>query len=171
MSEFSIDLFNLNNSYMAHAASFITPYAYKVNSSSFEISSSPVYPKGTTLVDLYSKKFAFANKYDNTNYFKINNYINTNSTDSSFSLANIFNSYSGIEISYDYLSISGISSDTISLKKCDLYTIESADPWSYTETEVTEGCKVTLSEGSAEKGNFVIPYKTSSTSYATYEKQ
>lgn len=85
----------------------------------------------------------------------------------------IFNSYSGIEAGSDLFMISGISSDTISLKKFNTanFKIESADPWSYTETEVTEGCKVTLSEGSAEKGNFVIPYKTSSTSYATYEKQ
>ena len=69
--------------------------------------------------------------------------------------------------------ISGISSDTISLKKFSYANlkIESADPWSYTETEVTEGLKVTLSQNSVEKGNFVIPYRTSSTSYVTFTKQ
>ena len=39
-----------------------------------------------------------------------------------------------------------------------------------TETEVTEGLKVTLSLNSAEKGDFVIPYKTSSTYYDTFTK-
>lgn len=108
--------------------------------------------------------------YDSNNYLILNNAHNQY-------LGMIFNSYSGIEAGSDLFMISGISSDTISLKKFSIdYTsgnakIESADPWSYTETEITEGLKVTLSLNSAEKGDFVIPYKTSSTSYATFTKQ
>ncbi|MEE1212952.1 MAG: hypothetical protein UHO11_10735 [Treponema sp.] len=163
----------LYKAYHDKAVGYVTPYAYEVTSSSLKVSSSSVYPKDTTLADLYSKKFNFTEKYDSNNYLILNNAHNQN-------LGTFFDSYSGIEAGStlsDLFMISGISSDTISLKKFSIdYTsgnakIESADPWSYTETEVTEGLKVTLSEGSAEKGNFVIPYKTSSTSYATYEKQ
>lgn len=155
--------------YADKAVGYVTPYAYDVTSSSLKFSSSSVYPKDTTLADLYSKKFNFIRMYDSSNYLILNNAYNQ-------SLGMIFNSYSGIEAGStlsDLFMISGISSDTISLKKFNVANakIESADPWSYTETEVTEGLKVTLSLNSAEKGNFVIPYKTSSTSYATYEKQ
>ena len=154
--------------YIDKSVGYVTPYAYEVTSSSLKLSSSSVYPKDTTLADLYSKKFNFIKMYDSNNCLILNNAYNYN-------LGILFDSYSGIEAGSDLFMILGISSDTISLKKFSYASgnpkIESADPWSYTETEVTEGCKVTLSEGSAEKGNFVIPYKTSSTSYATYEKQ
>lgn len=161
----------LNALYKAYddkAVGYVTPYAYEVTSSSLKLSSSSVYPKDTTLAYLYSKKFNFIKMYDSNNYLILNNAYKQD-------LGLVFNSYSGIEADSVLFMISGISSDTISLKKYSYASgypkIESADPWSYTETEVTEGLKVTLSEGSAEKGNFVIPYKTSSTSYATYEKQ
>ena len=150
------------------AVGYVTPYAYEVTSSSLKVSSSSVYPKDTTLADLYSKKFNFIKMYDSEHYLILNNAYNQ-------SLGLVFNSYSGIEAGSDLFMISGISSDTISLKKFSYASgnpkIESADPWSYTETEVTEGLKVTLSLNSAEKGDFVIPYKTSSTSYATFTKQ
>ncbi len=163
----------LYKAYHDKAVGYVTPYAYEVTSSSLKVSSSSVYPKDTTLADLYSKKFNFTEKYDSNNYLILNNAHNQY-------LGMFFDSYSGIEAGStlsDLFMISGISSDTISLKKISIdYTsgnakIESADPWSYTETEVTEGLKVTLSLNSVEKGDFVIPYKTSSTSYATYEKQ
>ena len=162
---------NLNALYKAYddkAVGYVTPYAYEVTSSSLKVSSSPVYPKDTTLADLYSKKFNFIKMYDSSNYLILNNAYNQN-------LGMIFISYSGIEADSDLFMITGISSDTISLKKFSYASgnpkIESADPWSYTETEVTEGLKVTLSQNSVEKGNFVIPYKTSSTSYITFTKQ
>ena len=152
--------------YIDKAVGYVTPNAYKVTSSSLKLSFSRVYPKDTTLADLYSKKFNFINTYDSEHYLMLNNAYNQ-----SFGL--VFNSYSVIEADSDLFMISGISSDAISLKKFSLASakIESADPWSYTETEVTEGLKVTLSLNSAEKGDFVIPYKTSSTSYATFTKQ
>lgn len=152
--------------YIDKAVGYVTPYAYEVTSSSLKVSSSSVYPKDTTLADLYSKKFNFIKKYDSSNYLILNNAYNQ-------SLGLVFNSYSGIEADSDLFMISGISTDTISLKKFSLASgkIESADSWSYTETEVTEGLKVTLSLNSAEKGNFVIPYRTSSTSYVTFTKQ
>ena len=161
---------NLNALYKAYddkAVGYVTPYAYEVTSSSLKVSSSPVYPKDTTLADLYSKKFNFIKMYDSSNYLILNNAYKQD-------LGLVFNSYSGIEAGSDLFMISGISSDTISLKKFSYASgnpkIESADPWSYTETEVTEGLKVTLSQNSVEKGNFVIPYKTSSTSYKTFTK-
>ena len=152
--------------YIDKAVGYVTPNAYEVTSSSLKLSSSPVYPKDTTLADLYSKKFNFIKMYDSEHYLILNNAYNQ-------SLGLVFNSYSGIEADSDLFMISGISSDTISLKKFSLASakIESADPWSYTETEVTEGLKVTLSQNSVEKGDFVIPYKTSSTSYITFTKQ
>lgn len=151
--------------YIDKAVGYVTPNAYEVTSSSLKLSSSPVYPKDTTLADLYSKKFNFIKMYDSEHYLILNNAYNQ-------SLGLVFNSYSGIEADSDLFMISGISSDTISLKKFSLASakIESADPWSYTETEVTEGLKVTLSLNSAEKGDFVIPYKTSSTYYDTFTK-
>lgn len=148
------------------AVGYVTPYAYEVTSSSLKLSSSSVYPEDTTLADLYSKKFNFIKMYDSSNCLILNNAYNQ-------TLGMVFNSYSGIEAGSDVFMISGISSDTISLKKFSLsgnFKIESADPWSYTETEVTEGLKVTLSLNSAEKGDFVIPYKTSSTYYDTFTK-
>mgnify|MGYP007069878712 CR=1 FL=1 len=160
----------LHKAYDDKAVGYVTPYAYEVTSSSLKLSSSSVYPKDTTLAYLYSKKFNFIRMYDSSNYLILNNAYNQ-------TLGMVFNSYSGIEAGSDVFMISGISSDTISLKKYSLdytsgnFKIESADPWSYTETEVTEGLKVTLSLNSAEKGDFVIPYKTSSTSYATFTKQ
>lgn len=155
----------LYKAYNDKAVGYVTPYAYEVTSSSLKVSSSSVYPKDTTLADLYSKKFNFTEMYDSNNYLILNNAHNQY-------LGMIFNSYSGIEAGSDVFMISGISSDTISLKKFSLASgkIESADPWSYTETEVTEGLKVTLSLNSAEKGDFVIPYKTSSTYYDTFTK-
>ncbi len=162
----------LNALYKAYddkAVGYVTPYAYEVTSSSLKVSSSSVYPKDTTLADLYSKKFNFIKMYDSEHYLILNNAHNQ-------SLGMFFDSYSGIEAGStlsDLFMISGISSDTISLKKINTANakIESADPWSYTETEVTEGLKVTLSQNSVEKGNFVISYKTSSTSYITFTKQ
>ena len=158
----------LYKAYHDKAVGYVTPYAYEVTSSSLKVSSSSVYPKDTTLADLYSKKFNFIKMYDSSNYLILNNAYNQN-------LGMIFISYSGIEADSDLFMITGISSDTISLKKFSYASgnpkIESADPWSYTETEVTEGLKVTLSQNSVEKGNFVIPYKTSSTSYITFTKQ
>ena len=159
----------LYKAYHDKAVGYVTPYAYEVTSSSLKVSSSSVYPKDTTLADLYSKKFNFTEKYDSNNYLILNNAHNQY-------LGMFFDSYSGIEAGStlsDLFMISGISSDTISLKKINTANakIESADPWLYTETEVTEGLKVTLSQNSVEKGNFVIPYKTSSTSYITFTKQ
>ena len=166
--KFYNELNALYKAYDDKAVGYVTPYAYEVTSSSLKVSSSSVYPKDTTLAYLYSKKFNFIKMYDSSNYLILNNAYKQD-------LGLVFNSYSGIEAGSDLFMISGISSDTISLKKFSYASgnpkIESADPWSYTETEVTEGLKVTLSLNSAEKGNFVIPYKTSSTSYATYEKQ
>ena len=155
----------LCKAYEDKAVGYVTPYAYEVTSSSLKLSSSSVYPKDTTLADLYSKKFNFKKVYDGNNYLILNNAYKQD-------LGLVFNSYSGIEADSDLFMISGISSDTISLKKFSLASgkIESADPWSYTETEVTEGLKVTLSLNSAEKGDFVIPYKTSSTYYDTFTK-
>ena len=169
-----IKKYNENNAstkaYADKAVGYVTPYAYEVTSSSLKFSSSSVYPKDTTLADLYSKKFNFIRMYDSSNYLILNNAYRQ-------ALGIAFNSYSGIETDYELFMISGISSDTISLKKGTIdftslnIKIESADPWSYTETEVTEGRKVTLSQNSVEKGNFVIPYRTSSTSYVTFTKQ
>ena len=157
----------LYKAYHDKAVGYVTPYAYEVTSSSLKVSSSSVYPKDTTLAYLYSKKFNFIKMYDSSNYLILNNAYKQD-------LGLVFNSYSGIEAGSDLFMISGISSDTISLKKFSYASgnpkIESADPWSYTETEVTEGLKVTLSLNSAEKGDFVIPYKTSSTYYDTFTK-
>lgn len=152
--------------YIDKAVGYVTPYAYEVTSSSLKLSPFIVYPKDTTLADLYSKKFNFKNTYDSEHYLILNNAYNQN-------LGLVFNSYSGIEADSDLFMISGISSDTISLKKFSLASgkIESADPWSYTENLENAGLKVTLSQNSVEKGNFVIPYKTSSTSYKTFTKQ
>lgn len=146
------------------ASLFVSPYAYEVNSTSLKLSVSNVYPEFTTLSDLCSKKYTFTTFYEGSHSFTIND---TSSI--------VYESCGTIGTDDIFgLMISGISSDTISLKKFNTANdkIESADPWSYTETEVTEGLKVTLSQNSVEKGNFVIPYKTSSTSYAaTLTKQ
>ncbi len=140
------------------ASLFISPYAYEVNSTSLKLSVSNVYPAFTTLSDLCSKKYTFTTYYELGYTFTIND-ISSVISESCGRIA-------------PELMITGVSSGIINLKRFNTSTLnlEVADPWSYTETEVTEGLKVTLSLNSAEKGNFVIPYKTSSTSYTTYTK-
>lgn len=144
------------------ASLFVSPYAYEVNSTSLKLSVSNVYPAFTTLSDLCSKKYTFTTFYEGSHTFSIND------------TSSILYESCGKIGTDDILGliITGVSSGNINLKQYNTSTqnLESADPWSYTETEVTEGRKVTLSQNSVEKGNFVIPYKTSSTSYATYTK-
>ena len=145
------------------ASLFVSPYAYEVNSTSLKLSVSNVYPAFTTLSDLCSKKYTFTTFYEGSHTFSIND------------TSSILSESCGTIGTDDILGliITGVSSGNINLKQYNTSTLnlEVADPWSYTENLENAGLKVTLSQNSVEKGNFVIPYKTSSTSYKTFTKQ
>ena len=145
------------------ASLFVSPYAYEVNSTSLKLSVSNVYPAFTTLSDLCSKKYTFTTFYEGSHTFSIND------------TSSVINESCGTIGTDDILGliITGVSSGNINLKQYNTSTLnlEVADPWSYTENLENAGLKVTLSQNSVEKGNFVIPYKTSSTSYKTFTKQ
>ena len=144
------------------ASLFVSPYAYEVNSTSLKLSVSNVYPAFTTLSDLSSKKYTFTTFYEGSHTFSIND------------TSSVINESCGTIGTDDILGliITGVSSGNINLKQYNTSTLnlEVADPWSYTENLENAGLKVTLSQNSVEKGNFVIPYKTSSTSYKTFTK-